>query len=94
MLTILFRSTLASTSQMSDEWSSTAGPKYKEAGLMEMLNYLQWFKSELERNPNAITAQDKQVVFLVYNTVMKEKRRMAQQKMRQHAWYSSRGQFF
>jgi len=96
MVTMLFPTTVASSQMSKNEIKKTSDQRYKEATFMEMLNYLKWFKRELESNPHAITPQEKHTFVLVYNMVMKQKIKMAQQQqqMRQHAWYSSRGRFF
>ena len=96
LVAILFRSTVASSQMSKIEFKKTTDQGHKESIFMEMLNYLRWFKRELERNPNAITPQEKHIFVLVYNMVMKQKRKISQQlqQMRQHAWYSGRGRFF
>ena len=93
MLTFLIRSTLASSIQ-TDEFRNTTDQKYKEATLVQMLNYLKWYKEVLESGPDEITQQEKQVFFRVLNMIVKERRKMAGQQLRQNAWYASRGRFF
>jgi len=93
MLTFLIRSTLASSIQ-TDEFRNTTDQKYKEATLVQMLNYLKWYKEVLESGPDEITQQEKQVFFRVLNMIVKERRKMAGQQLRQNSWYASRGRFF
>jgi hypothetical protein len=93
LLTFLIRSTLAFSIQ-TDEFRNATDQKYKEATLVQMLNYLKWYKDELESGPDEITQQEKQVFFRVLNMIVKERRKMAGQQLRQNSWYASRGRFF